>query len=112
MLLSMLEKRVDELVGDLACYQGHRTLWLDQDQGIVHAEPDDMLDELGFAYIYIATVFQPNRDQLTAALLRSVPVELDRVAASAAPVRPARLAAPATARRLTQQASTAALTSS
>lgn len=76
MLLSMLEKRVDELVGDLACYHGHRTLWLDSHGGIVHGEPDDMLEELG--YDYLATLFQLDREQLTCALLRVVPVEPDR----------------------------------
>lgn len=76
MLLSMLEKRVDELVGDLACYHGHRTLWLDSQGDILHAEPDDMLEELG--YDYVATLLHPNREQLTGALLRLVPVEADR----------------------------------
>ncbi|MFV8749767.1 hypothetical protein ACNOYE_04360 [Nannocystaceae bacterium ST9] len=72
----MLEKRVDELVGDLACYHGHRTLWLDRQGGIVHTEPDDMLEDHGFDYV--ATLFQPDRDQLTSALLRNVSVEVDR----------------------------------
>lgn len=76
MLLSLLEKRVEELVGDLAGYHGHRTLWLDSQGGIVHAEPDDMLEEFGFDYL--ATLFQPTRDELTAELLRRVPIELDR----------------------------------
>jgi hypothetical protein len=76
MLLSMLEKRVDELVGDLAGYHGHRTLWLDSQGQILHSEPDDMLEEHG--YDYVATLFQPDREQLTCALLRMVPVEADR----------------------------------
>lgn len=79
MLLSMLEKRVDELVGDLAGYHGYRTLWLDPQGDIVHAEPDDMLEEHGFELV--ATLLQPDRDQLTAALLRTVTVEPDRAMA-------------------------------
>lgn len=81
MLLSMLEKRVDELVGDLAGYHGHRTLWLDPRGDIVHAEPDDMLEELG--YDLVATLIQPDRDQLTHALLGRIAVETDRSPAEA-----------------------------
>jgi hypothetical protein len=100
MLLSMLEKRVDELVGDLAGYHGYRTLWLDRHGGIVHAEPDDMLEELG--YDLVATLLQPDRDQLTDALLRRITVESDRPTAE-----------PASWRRSQRwSASTAALTSS
>lgn len=75
MQLAVLEARVDELVPDLAGYNGHRTLWLDPSGELVHSEPDDELDERG--YRYIATLFQPNRDELCAAILKMVPVELD-----------------------------------
>jgi hypothetical protein len=90
MLLSLLEKRVDELVGDLAGYHGYRTLWLDPHGEIVHAEPDDMLEELG--YDSIATLMQPDRDQLTVALLRRIPIEGDRTLAQPASWHAASLA--------------------
>jgi hypothetical protein len=75
MQLAVLEARVDELVSDLAAYSGHRTLWLDPGGDIVHGEPEDELEAHGFSYI--ATLFQPNRDELSAALLKRVSVELD-----------------------------------
>ncbi len=76
MLLSVLEDRIDELVADLATYHGYRTLWLDEGDAIVHAEPDDMLEEHG--YRYVATLMAPDRDELTTTLLRLVQVQLDR----------------------------------
>jgi hypothetical protein len=79
MLLSLLEKRVDELVGDLAGYHGHRTLWLDPRGDIVHAEPDDLLEELG--YDFVATLLRPDRELLTSALLARIAVEADRTPA-------------------------------
>ncbi|NVB39410.1 hypothetical protein G6O69_16325 [Pseudenhygromyxa sp. WMMC2535] len=75
MQLAALEARIDELVLDLACYSGHRTLWLDDRGEIIHSEPDDLLETRG--YSYIATLFQPEREELTTAILMLVPVELD-----------------------------------
>lgn len=75
MQLAVLEARVDELVSDLAAYSGHRTLWLDPGGDIVHSEPDEELEDRGFAYV--ATLFQPSRDELNAAVLKRIPVELD-----------------------------------
>lgn len=75
MQLAVLEARIDDLVSDLAGYAGHRTLWLDSAGDIVHSEPDAILETHGFRYI--STLFQPNREELTAAILRVVPVELD-----------------------------------
>jgi len=38
-------------------------------------EPEDMLEVRGF--VYVATLFRPSREELTAAALRIVSVELD-----------------------------------
>lgn len=63
---TLLEARIEALLGDLAEYHGYRTLWLDPRGSIVHAEPDDELDELGFAYV--GTLMRPSRDELLAVL--------------------------------------------
>ena len=75
MQLAALETRIDELVSDLDCYSGYRSLWLDPQGRIVHSEPEEMLELRGFRYI--TTLMQPDREELTAAILMAVPVELD-----------------------------------
>jgi hypothetical protein len=75
MQLATLESRIDELVHELAHYRGFRTVWLSERGELLHAEPEDMLELRGFAYV--ATLFRPNREDLTSAALRVVTVELD-----------------------------------
>jgi hypothetical protein len=75
MQLASLESRIDELVLELRQFNGHRTVWLNEDGDLIHSEPDDMLEVRGFQYI--TTLFRPNRDELTCAVLKRVPVELD-----------------------------------
>lgn len=75
MQLAALESRIDELVHELADYRGFRTVWLSERGELIHAEPEDMLELRGFAYV--ATLFRPSRDDLTTAALRVVTVELD-----------------------------------
>lgn len=75
MQLATLESRIDELVIELRQYCGHRTLWLDEDGDLIHSEPEDMLEVRGFQYI--TTLFRPTREELTCAILKRVPVELD-----------------------------------
>jgi hypothetical protein len=75
MQLAALESRIDELVQELAEYRGFRTVWLGERGELIHAEPEDMLEIRGFAYV--ATLFRPSRDELTCAALRVVSVELD-----------------------------------
>ncbi|PRQ04178.1 hypothetical protein ENSA5_10160 [Enhygromyxa salina] len=81
MKLAALESRVEEIVSELAQFHGYRTVWLSERGKLVHAEPEDMLEDRGFRYV--ATLFQPSREELTAAALEVVPVELDE------PLRPA-----------------------
>lgn len=73
MQLAVLESRIDELVQELAQYRGFRTVWLGDRGELFHSEPDDELR--GFSYV--ATVFRPDRDELTNAALRVISVELD-----------------------------------
>ncbi len=75
MQLATLESRIDELVLELRQYNGHRTVWLDEDGGLIHSEPEDMLEVRGFQYI--TTMYRPTREELTCAVLKLVPVELD-----------------------------------
>jgi hypothetical protein len=75
MQLAVLESRIDELVIELHQFNGHRTVWLTEAGELIHSEPEDMLEVRGFAYI--STLFRPTRDDLTCAVLKAVPVELD-----------------------------------
>jgi hypothetical protein len=75
MQLAALEARIDELVIELRQYNGHRTVWLSESGELIHSEPEDMLEVRGFAYI--TTMWWPTRDELTSAVLKHVPVELD-----------------------------------
>lgn len=75
MQLAALESRISELVQELADYRGFRTVWLGEHGELIHSEPEDLLEVRGFTYI--ATLFRPNCEELTAAALRIVPVELD-----------------------------------
>lgn len=75
MQLAALENRIEELVQELAEFRGFRTVWMGERGELIHAEPEDMLEIRGFTYV--ATLFRPTREDLTAAALRIVPVELD-----------------------------------
>lgn len=75
MQLAALESRIDELISELRQFNGHRTIWLSEQGELIHAEPEDMLEIRGFHYI--TTSFRPTREELTPAILKLVPVELD-----------------------------------
>jgi hypothetical protein len=74
MQVQAFERRVEELIVELASFSGYRTLWLDRDNRICHAEPEHELEDEGF--LYLATLMQPGRDTLTEALAPRVPLEL------------------------------------
>ena len=84
MQVATLEARVEQITQALGAFSGFRTLWLSPDQDVVHAEPEMELEEEG--YQYVATLMQPNRDAVTEALLRVLPIEGTRPA-PAAPAR-------------------------
>ncbi|KIG19523.1 hypothetical protein DB30_00032 [Enhygromyxa salina] len=75
MLLAALESRIDDMVSELAQFHGYRTVWLGENGQLFHAEPEDMLELRGFTCI--ATMLRPTREELTAAALKIVTVELD-----------------------------------
>ena len=51
------------LASQLGVFDGHRTLWLDEERNlVVHAEPDDDLEEEGL--LYIDTVMKPDAEDL------------------------------------------------
>jgi len=75
MQLAALESRIEELISELRQFNGHRTVWLSESGELIHAEPEDMLEVRGFHYI--TTLFRPTREELTCAVLKLVPVELD-----------------------------------
>lgn len=70
--------RVSDLVRQLRAFHGYRTLWLDERrQAVLHAEPEEELEALG--YRYVATLMQPGPEELAEALgragVRSVPAQ-------------------------------------
>ena len=72
MQLSSLDRRVEELVGELMQFRGHRTVWLDLKGRLVHSEPDEELEVRG--YLYVTTVLRPDRETLLDATARFVSV--------------------------------------
>jgi hypothetical protein len=66
-----IEQRIASLQRELGQYFGHRTLWVDDDGTIVHAEPELELEAVGWRYV--ATLMRPDRETLTAALMRVMP---------------------------------------
>jgi len=61
-----LDPQVARLVDELAQYRGYRTLWLDRRGYLCHAEPEDDYEDIGF--VYVATVFLPDAEELTRTL--------------------------------------------
>lgn len=59
---------VPELVRQLRGFCGHRTLWLDDEGQVTHAEPEYELEAEG--YRYVATLFRPGPEELAEALAR------------------------------------------
>ena len=68
-----LQQQVEQLTHALRSFSGHRTLWRSPSGEMVHAEPELELEDEGF--VYIATLFQPDRDTVTAALIGAVAME-------------------------------------
>lgn len=61
-----LDPQVARLVQELGQYHGYRTLWLDRRGYLCHSEPEDDYEDIGF--VYVATVFLPDADELTRTL--------------------------------------------
>lgn len=59
---------VADLVHQLRAFHGYRTLWLQADGSLLHAEPEDELEPLG--YRYVATLMRPGPEALAEALTR------------------------------------------
>ena len=58
---------VADLVAQLRAFHGYRTLWVDDGHTeIVHAEPEEELEALG--YRYVATLMRPGPEVLAEAL--------------------------------------------
>ncbi len=73
MQVQAFERRVAELVQELASFSGFRTIWLDGAGNLCHSEPDDELEEWNFHYL--TTVMRPSLETLTALLVPLVPLE-------------------------------------
>ncbi len=67
-----LENEVEDLCTQLRGFNGHRTVWLDGDDALWHAEPDEMLEELG--HRYVGTFFRPIAADVCEAVAKLMPV--------------------------------------
>ncbi|MBV1857177.1 MAG: hypothetical protein KUG77_02115 [Nannocystaceae bacterium] len=85
-----LENEVRDLCVQLQNSHGHRTVWLDGENCMWHAEPDELLEELG--HRYVGTFLRPAREDVCDALANLLPVR------PAVRMRPSSLPAPAFAR--------------
>ncbi len=77
-----VQPELDELCGQISDYCGHRSVWIDPRGALWHAEPEELLEDLG--YRYVGTFMRPNADELGAALARVRPVAQPRLAPSEA----------------------------
>lgn len=68
-----VETDIDSLCDQLAHYHGHRTIWLDAACRVWHAEPDEMLEDLG--HTYVGTFLRPAVDELAMAVARVMPTQ-------------------------------------
>jgi len=57
-----IERHVNRLADDLAEYHGYRALWLDHHGELVHSEPDDECEAMGWTLV--AVVMRPDPDCL------------------------------------------------
>jgi hypothetical protein len=76
---------VADLVHQLRAFHGYRTLWVEPTGLVMHAEPDEELEGLG--YRYVATLMRPGPEALAEALTR-----VGMVLTAAAPAEVSRLA--------------------
>jgi hypothetical protein len=84
-----LENEARDLCVQLKSFSGYRTLWLDSENALWHAEPDEMLEELG--HRYVGTFFKPDAEDVYEAIAKLMPVRRRAVVKT-------RLPAPAFAR--------------
>ncbi|MEE9383586.1 MAG: hypothetical protein V3V08_09255 [Nannocystaceae bacterium] len=65
------EETLEAIVISLASFNGYRSLWRDTAGRLVHAEPDDCLEDAGFRHVI--TLIQPTREALVCALAGALP---------------------------------------
>jgi hypothetical protein len=60
---------VADLVHQLRAFHGYRTVWIEPTGLLMHAEPDEDLEDLG--YRYVATLMRPAPEALAEALVKA-----------------------------------------
>jgi len=60
---------VADLVHQLRAFHGYRTVWIEPTGLIMHAEPDEALEDHG--YRYVATMLRPGPEEMAEALVRA-----------------------------------------
>ncbi len=78
---------VVDLVHQLRAFHGYRTVWIEPTGLVMHAEPDEELEGLG--YRYVATLMRPGPETLAEALGRAGVVLTSTAPAKVAATAPA-----------------------
>lgn len=68
-----IERHVQRLAEDLAEYRGYRALWLNPRGDLIHCEPEDECEAMGWTLV--AVVMHPDRKLLRLRLLPFVATE-------------------------------------
>jgi hypothetical protein len=64
-----VEAELEALHAQLQGFCGHRAVWLDRGGQLWHAEPDELLEDLG--HVYVGTFFRPALQDLGIAVSRA-----------------------------------------
>lgn len=65
------EAEVASLRAQLLGFHGYRTVWVDAEGAFWHAEPEELLEELG--HRYVGTFLRPSVDELIDAVAKALP---------------------------------------
>ena len=60
---------VADLVHQLRAFHGYRTVWIEPTGLVMHAEPDEELEDHG--YRYVATLLRPGPEEMADALMKA-----------------------------------------
>ena len=71
LLPKTVETELSDLHRQLGFFSGHRAVWLDSAGQLWHAEPDELLEDLG--HLYVGAFFRPSLEELSIAVAQALP---------------------------------------
>lgn len=84
MLPESLITELHALHPQLLAFSGHRSIWLDGEGRLWHAEPDEMLEDLG--HVYVGTFFRPALEDLAIAVSKAAPAKREPLGRAVPPM--------------------------